>query len=117
MYGELILMLRDSYDNASSVRANCFGVACAMNMPIESLGEPRIDSPLTAGRFVEENEAVLLHLSPDKAQRDCLEGREPVSFVKAGPRRKIFFDPSKTKAALVTCGGLCPGLNNFIRAA
>ncbi len=88
-----------------------------MRMMIESLGEPRIDSPLKAGPFVEENEAVLFQLSPDKTQLDCIEGREPVSFVRAGPRRKIFFDPSKTKAALVTCGGLCPGLNNFIRAA
>jgi 6-phosphofructokinase 1 len=117
MYGEPFLMLKDGYDIGSSVPWNCFGAACAMNMTIESLGEPSIDSPLTAGRFVDENEAVLLDLSPDKTQLDYVEGREPVSFVKAGPRRKIFFDPSKTKAALVTCGGLCPGLNNFIRAA
>lgn len=117
MYGELFPMLTDGYHIGSSVPWNSCGVACAMNMAIESLGEPRIDSPLTVGRFVEDSEAVLLDLSPDLAQRDCLEGREPVSFVKAGPRRKIFFDSSKTKAALVTCGGLCPGLNNFIRAA
>src|SRR5690606_20795122 len=35
---------------------------------------------------------------------------------KAGPRELIFFEPSKTHAAIVTCGGLCPGLNNVIRA-
>jgi 6-phosphofructokinase 1 len=34
----------------------------------------------------------------------------------AGPREKIFFDPSKVKAAIVTCGGLCPGINNVVRA-
>ena len=36
---------------------------------------------------------------------------------KAGPREKIFFDPGRCKAAIVTCGGLCPGLNNVIRSA
>jgi 6-phosphofructokinase 1 len=34
----------------------------------------------------------------------------------AGPRERIFFDPSRLKAGIVTCGGLCPGLNNVIRA-
>jgi 6-phosphofructokinase 1 len=38
------------------------------------------------------------------------------SFELAGPRRHIFFDPSKLKCALVTCGGLCPGLNDIIRS-
>lgn len=38
-------------------------------------------------------------------------------FEKAGPRQKIFFDPKTTRAAIVTCGGLCPGLNNVIRSA
>jgi 6-phosphofructokinase 1 len=36
-------------------------------------------------------------------------------FEAGGPRRKIFFDPSKTNVGIVTCGGLCPGLNNVIR--
>lgn len=40
-----------------------------------------------------------------------------VFFEKAGPREKIFFDPAATRAAIVTCGGLCPGLNNVIRSA
>jgi 6-phosphofructokinase 1 len=38
-------------------------------------------------------------------------------FEKAGPRQHLFFDPSQTRAALVTCGGLCPGINNVIRSA
>lgn len=37
-------------------------------------------------------------------------------FEKAGPRRKLYFDPAHTRAAVVTCGGLCPGLNNVIRS-
>jgi 6-phosphofructokinase 1 len=39
----------------------------------------------------------------------------PVSFEKAGPKETIYFEPAKTKVAIVTCGGLCPGLNNVIR--
>jgi 6-phosphofructokinase 1 len=39
----------------------------------------------------------------------------PAEFEVAGPREKIFFDPPKTTAAVVTCGGLCPGLNDIIK--
>lgn len=35
--------------------------------------------------------------------------------MRAGPRKTFFFDPKKTKAAILTAGGLCPGLNNVIR--
>lgn len=34
---------------------------------------------------------------------------------RAGPREKIYFKPEEVKAAIVTCGGLCPGLNDVIR--
>mmetsp|Transcript_10400 Transcript_10400/g.9324 ORF Transcript_10400/g.9324 Transcript_10400/m.9324 type:complete len:556 (+) Transcript_10400:34-1701(+) len=37
------------------------------------------------------------------------------AFVRAGPRHTIHFDPKTVRAAIVTCGGLCPGLNNVIR--
>ena len=43
-------------------------------------------------------------------------GKEPPQFETAGPREKIYFDPSKLKCGIVTCGGLCPGLNDVIRA-
>lgn len=36
---------------------------------------------------------------------------------RAGPRKEIFFDPEDVKAGIVTCGGLCPGLNDVIRQA
>ena len=36
-------------------------------------------------------------------------------WLKAGPRKQIYFNPKEVKAAIVTCGGLCPGLNNVIR--
>ncbi|MEQ1948653.1 MAG: ATP-dependent 6-phosphofructokinase [Bryobacteraceae bacterium] len=39
-----------------------------------------------------------------------------VDFERAGPRPRIYFDPGKTRAAIVTCGGLCPGMNNVLRS-
>ncbi len=37
------------------------------------------------------------------------------AFELAGPRNRVFFDSSRARAGIVTCGGLCPGLNNVIR--
>jgi 6-phosphofructokinase 1 len=44
-------------------------------------------------------------------------GQSPpdVSFERAGARETLFFNPPQTRAAIVTCGGLCPGINNVIR--
>jgi 6-phosphofructokinase 1 len=83
---------------------------------VELLGQSKIGSPLKSVRFVGDDERVLLDISPAQLKEVFSAGEEPVSFLKAGPRAKIFFDPSKVKAALVTCGGLCPGLNDVIRA-
>jgi hypothetical protein len=44
------------------------------------------------------------------------QGKKPPHFEMAGPRKTIYFDPSKLKCGIVTCGGLCPGLNDVIRA-
>src|ERR1700743_539832 len=40
-----------------------------------------------------------------------------IFFEKAGPRETLFFEPRQTKAAIITCGGVCPGLNNVVRSA
>jgi 6-phosphofructokinase 1 len=87
-----------------------------MDTTIESLGEGRIDSPLRNLQFAEDVNRVLMDASADTIEQHIREGSTPISFLKAGPRRKIFFDPSKLKCALVTCGGLCPGLNDVIRS-
>jgi len=53
------------------------------------------------------------------AEIEWQEGMPPeelLLFEKAGPRPRLFFDPAETRAAIVTCGGLCPGLNNVIRS-
>ena len=40
---------------------------------------------------------------------------EAEAFVRAGPRSFTHFDPAHVRAAIVTCGGLCPGLNHVNR--
>ena len=46
--------------------------------------------------------------------RNCQVGELP-SLEPGGPREFIYFDPASTRVGIVTCGGLCPGLNNVIR--
>ena len=45
-----------------------------------------------------------------------MQPADDIFFEKAGPREKLFFNPKSTTAAIVTCGGLCPGLNDIIRS-
>src|SRR5450759_381946 len=74
----------------------------------------RADSPVF--KFVDDSERILHDVSLENYNH-CRETVEsPVSFEKAGPREIIFFEPAKTKVGIVTCGGLCPGLNNVIRS-
>ncbi len=83
---------------------------------VQSLGRPTITSPVHGTTiFVDDTERVVVDTSLDFFNR-CASGESvPLSFELAGPRRKIYFDPSKTKCAIVTCGGLCPGINDVIR--
>ncbi|KAA1424583.1 ATP-dependent 6-phosphofructokinase [Mumia zhuanghuii] len=94
------------------------------DLQVSSLGPSRHDSPLgsyVAGRktneyYVSEDDRVLYDDTIS-----LLEQRgEPVerwpSFEPGGPRARIFHDPATTHVGVVTCGGLCPGLNDVIRA-
>lgn len=79
-------------------------------VPIPSLGEAIHDSPISS---IATSEVYL----PSTVQWPG--GTPPgdlVLFEKAGARGKLFFNPAETTAAIVTCGGLCPGLNNVIRS-
>jgi 6-phosphofructokinase 1 len=83
---------------------------------ISRLGECRIPSPMKGVHFVSDDEQVLYHGSLKEAEAIIRAGKTPPNFEMAGPREKIYFDPSKLKCGIVTCGGLCPGLNDVIRA-
>lgn len=93
-------------------------------LQIKTVGACRIESPLTpllAGRQktfhnVEECDKVLFDDTLSAVVARDVPMRDLPGFEPAGPRQQIYFDPSKTRAAIVTCGGLCPGFNNVIRA-
>lgn len=95
----------------------------SIDTKIQTLGEPKIPSPIQSDenktlspKFISDDDRVLIDVDSSHISRLFKEGKEPPSFEKAGPRSKIYFDPSKLRCALVTCGGLCPGLNDIIRA-
>jgi len=95
----------------------------AIDTTIPTLGDTKVDSPIAEkasgdldGYFVGDDYRVLIDIRQDQVAQIFQAGQQPVSFELAGPRRKIYFDPSKLRAAIVTCGGLCPGLNDIIRS-
>ncbi len=87
---------------------------------VKTLGATQVNSPIGlsvvngdgTGNFVPDESRV-------RYQVEYFPGEEKLDgllFEKSGPRERLFFNPAKTKAAIVTCGGLCPGLNNVIRS-
>ena len=91
---------------------------------VKILGKGTVKSPLKLSTskgegvydYVKDTERILYNVTLDNYLL-CKEHNEmPVSFEKAGPKEFLFFEPAKTKVAIVTCGGLCPGLNNVIRS-
>jgi len=86
------------------------------DLSIQKLGKCRIDSPMETSQFVSDSDSVLYHRRLSQLTPYIESGRPMPSFQVAGPREKIYFDPSKLKCGVVTCGGLCPGLNDVIRA-
>ena len=90
---------------------------------IPTLGKAKIPSPIQRGEkgafsrsFVNDSERIIVDVKLDDLITLAEKGKDFPSFELAGPRKKIYFDPSKLRCALVTCGGLCPGLNDIIRA-
>ncbi len=89
---------------------------------IPTLGAAKIPSPLELGRgkageiFLSDDDRVLIDVNVDNVRKRVQAGMDLPAFELAGPRSHIYFDPSKLRCALVTCGGLCPGLNGIIRA-
>lgn len=58
---------------------------------------------------------VILHDIVRKPFATASDSGEARAFLRAGPREVLHFDPPTVSAAIVTCGGLCPGLNNVVR--
>ncbi len=93
------------------------------DLSVKTLGACRIDSPLlpllgerpTTQHYIDEADKVLYDDTTSMIAAREVDLADLPGFEPAGPRRKIYFDPSKTRVGIVTCGGLCPGLNNVIR--
>jgi len=90
---------------------------------IESLGKAKIVSPVKMSKvdhdgyanYVSDDDRVLY--STQTVMKDGVRGQLYDDTMEvAGPREKIYFNPSHVHAAICTCGGICPGLNNVIRA-
>jgi 6-phosphofructokinase 1 len=88
------------------------------DLEVARLGEARIPSPLpgVSTPFLDDSSGVLA--SSEAGDAEARRGRgEPLpSFEAAGPRNDLFFDPDTSGCGIVTCGGLCPGLNDVIRS-
>ena len=91
-------------------------MAKELDFTVMKLGECTIPSPMSGVRFVRDDDHILYHSDIREIRQYIAAGKEPPHFEEAGPREKIFFDPAGLACGIVTCGGLCPGLNNVIRA-
>jgi len=83
---------------------------------IKYLGKRLIKSPLNISNFTQDEKRLLFNSHLDNYLSCSDKKGRPLSVELAGPRDKIFFNPLRTKAAIVTCGGICPGINDVIRS-
>jgi len=83
------------------------------DLDIERLGPAHHPSPLAgaAHQFIDDAARIIYPRHVEE-----LESMPPPGFELAGPRRHLFFKPAEINCGIVTCGGLCPGINNVIRA-
>jgi len=94
------------------------------DLAIRSLGPRTIESPLKRHfhelgndhAFYSDDQRVVVDHSLQSVQALTSAGSELPCFEVAGPRKRLFFKPEETVCAVVTCGGLCPGFNDVIRA-
>ncbi len=95
----------------------------AADLQIDTLGPASIESPLagvlsarqSSVHYVDETDRVLVDDTIAVAAARRLPVTELPSFEPGGPRSRLYFDGPSTRVGIVTCGGLCPGLNNVIR--
>ncbi|CAA7034355.1 unnamed protein product [Microthlaspi erraticum] len=89
-----------------------------MNLPhltgLHQRRNPLEDNPFfhpSHGFYISPSDVILSQVVYDLSS----DSQPRVSYLRAGPRRDILYEPSTVKAAIVTCGGLCPGMNTVIR--
>lgn len=103
-----ILMMDNSRQSVEKI--------CSLDFRVPTLGECTIDSPMDTPECVTDDQRIA-YFQDTIRQHQCLEecGKIP-AFELAGPRKMIYHDPTWARAAIVTCGGLCPGINDVIKS-
>ena len=99
-----------------SSRVNMLESVVPMEFAVETLGPCRYPTPFACTRYVTAEDRISFHSEMKLLRAAFEQHQEPPSFAMAGPRESLFFDPRQLSCAIVTCGGLCPGLNDVIRA-
>jgi 6-phosphofructokinase 1 len=82
---------------------------------VPSLGRRSVASPVRGREFIDDDEQITFASQVKNISALMKSTKVFPAFQKAGPRKTIFHDPAATRAGIVTCGGLCPGLNNVIK--
>lgn len=91
-----------------------------MPFTIKKLGEGKFKSPLLETfqlndmNFVKDSKRMFYNVMLENGDASSVDMEK--TFELAGPRELIYFNPKETRSAIVTCGGLCPGLNDVIRS-
>jgi 6-phosphofructokinase 1 len=85
-----------------------------LDFTVSRLGGCRFPSPMAGVRFVGDDERVLYPARLEDLR--AYAGQDPPAMEVAGPRERLFFDSAKLACGIVTCGGLCPGLNDVVRS-
>jgi 6-phosphofructokinase 1 len=94
----------------------------AYDFTIEELGKCNVKSPIALSKvhgdfianYVEDDEYICLDPRVKLGKQEPIERKQV--FEAAGPREMIYFSPQHVHAGIVSCGGLCPGINDVIRA-
>ena len=87
-----------------------------LGFSIDRLGPATRPTPMRVTCLTPDDDRILYHTDPAIVRRLLADGRDLPAFERAGPREQLFFDPAGLRAGIVTCGGLCPGINDVIRA-
>ena len=86
---------------------------CSLQTEIRTLGPCKLDSVLPYRTWA-DNKSVQIVVDEELSEE--VNAPFSVCLEAAGPRKKLYFDTTRAKCAIVTCGGLCPGINDVIRA-
>ena len=87
----------------------------AFKFEIQQLGEAIYANPSSHEIFIDSAEKIIFSSQTKNLNHQLKICNHLPAFEKAGARKQIFHNPKSTHAAIITCGGLCPGLNNVIK--